>query len=95
MTDEMDAKRQLTKFSTRLFFNWRRIGLQCCVGFCHTTHKSAIIIHISPPSPSPSHPSKSSQRMGLGSLCYRATSHQLLINPFIFKQLSKTGKGRY
>ena len=72
MTNEMDAKRQLTKFSTHLVFNWRKIALQCCVGFCHTTHKSAIIIHVSPPSPSPLHPSRSSQHTGLGFLCYRA-----------------------
>ena len=31
------------------FFNWKKIALRCCVGFCHRTiqqHKSVIIIYI-------------------------------------------------
>ena len=27
----------LHKYFLKLFFNWRNIALQCCVGFCHTT----------------------------------------------------------
>ena len=26
-------------FFFNLFFNWRKIALQCCVGFCHTTRQ--------------------------------------------------------
>ena len=29
-----------------LFFNWRIIALQCCVGICHEHRESAINIHM-------------------------------------------------
>ena len=67
-----------------LFFNWRKIALQCYVGFCHTTMQfSHTITHVTsllslPPLPQP-HPFKSSQSARLGSLCCVATSHQLSV----------------
>ena len=30
-------KSELNKIFLNLFFNWRTIGLQCCVAFCHKT----------------------------------------------------------
>ena len=51
----------------KLFFNWRKTALQCCIGFCHTTtqisHNYAYITSVLslPPFLSP-HPSRSSQR---------------------------------
>ena len=47
--------------SSFIVFNWRKIALQCCIGFCIQENKSAIIIHIprsswaSLPSPYPAH----------------------------------------
>ena len=69
---------------TFLFFNWRKIILQHCVGFCHTTmqinHNHAYITSLLSISPfPPSHSSRSSDSLRLGSLCYIATSHQLSI----------------
>ena len=77
------------RFSSWVFFfnslfNWRKITLQCYVGFCCA---SIEIIHNYTYIPSlldlpllpPSHPSRSSQSTRLGSLCYTATSHQLSI----------------
>ena len=67
-----------------LFFNLRKIALQCCDGFCHTTTQishnytyitSLLSLLLLPPS----HSSTSSQSTWLGSLCYIATSHQLPI----------------
>ena len=65
-----------------LFFNWRKIALQCCVGFCHTTMWVSHNYICSPsllslPLVPPPHPSRSSQRARLDSLSYIATSHQL------------------
>ena len=52
-----------------LFFNWRKISLQCCLGFCCTTaqisHNNTYMSWAS--SCSPSHPSRSSQSTRLGS----------------------------
>ena len=67
-----------------LIFNCRKITLQCCVGFCHTTKWiSRNYTHIPPllslPLLPPSHPSRSSQSAGLGSLCYIAASYQLSV----------------
>ena len=76
-----------------LFFNWRKITLQCCVGFCYTTtqisHNYTYITSLLslPPLP-PSHPSRSSQSTQLGSLCYIATSHQL---PILYMVIPNTG----
>ena len=67
------------------FFNWRIIGLQCCVGSCHTTwisNKSTyfpslvalpLILHSIP------HPSRLSQSAVLSSVYYTAASRQLSI----------------
>ena len=80
-------------FFYNLFFNWRKIVLQYCVGFCHTTiqfshnfwymyiyQKLYIYISLPPESPSPHPPSlKSSQSARLAFLSYIATSHQLSI----------------
>ena len=64
-----------------LFFNWRKIALQCCVDFCHTMQISHNCIYIpslwSLPRLPPSHPSRSSQSStAIGSLCNTAISHQ-------------------
>ena len=61
-------------FSFNLFFNWGKIALQCCVGFCHTTadisHNYTYILSLlSHPPLHASHPSRSSQSTSLGSLC--------------------------
>ena len=66
------------------FFNWRKIALQCCVGFCHTTtwishNYTDITSLLSLPPLLPSHPTRSSQSSRLGSLCYIVTSHQLSV----------------
>ena len=67
------------------FSNWRMIALQCCVGFCLQQRESALCAHPSPlPWASLQHSSliplsRSSQRAGLGSLCYMAASQQLPI----------------
>ena len=61
-----------------LFFNWRIIALQHCVGFCIHRHESASGIHMSPPAwtsfppPTPPHPSKLS--LGLSSQHHIANS---------------------
>ena len=59
-------------------FKWRKIALQCCVGFCHTTtqisHNHTCIPSILrlPPLPPP-------YIARLDSLCYRAACHQLSV----------------
>ena len=60
-------------------FNWRKIVLKCCVGFCCTTsisHKDTYILSLL--SLPPLHPLMS-QSARLDSLCYIATSQQLSI----------------
>ena len=69
------------------FFNfyWKRIALQYCAGFCHTSswvshryiYVSSLLKH--PWSPSPPHPSRLSQNPGLSSLCHTADSHLLSV----------------
>ena len=67
-----------------LFISWRKIALQCCVGFCPTTtwisHNYTYIPSVFSLRPlHSSHASRSSQNSRLGSLRYTATSHQLSI----------------
>ena len=56
-----------------LFFNWTRMALQYCIGFCHRVNQP--YVHIWPlplhlPRPStPSHHSRFPQSTGLNSLC--------------------------
>ena len=76
----------LTFFLNFLFiFKWRIISLQYCVGFCHTSHESAIGRHMSIPSwtsllpPTPFHPSRLSQSPGFSSLSQTANFHWLSI----------------
>ena len=69
-------------FFPHLFFNWRKIALQCCIGFCWTIMQISynytyIPSLLSLPALPRSHSSWSSQSTSLGSLCYIATSHQL------------------
>ena len=68
-------------FLKNLSFKWRKITLQCRIGFCHTTMKIShnytyITFLLSLPLFPTSHPSRSSQSTRLGYLCYWATSHQ-------------------
>ena len=67
-----------------IFFSWKIIVLQCCIGFCHTTVQIShnyiyIYINISSLIPLSSLPSRSAQRTRLGSLCYQAASYKLSI----------------
>ena len=68
-----------------LFFNWRKIGLPCCVDFCVDTtvqishNCTCITLLLSFPPLPLSHCCRSSQGTKLGSLCFIATSHQLSI----------------
>ena len=56
----------------KLWFNWRLIALQYCVGLCHTStwisHRHTCIPSLLNPSPTPSHPSRLSRHTGLSSL---------------------------
>ena len=71
-----------------LCFNWWKITLQFCVGFCYTmtweshayththTHTHTHIpFHLSLPLLPQLHPSRSLQSTKVGSLCYLANSH--------------------
>ena len=53
-----------------LFFNWRKIALQCCVGFCHTTmqisHKGVCVCMYPLTLVPPSNPSPLSHHRALG-----------------------------
>ena len=69
-------------FFSLIYFNWRIIALQCCVGFCHPStwisHRYTYV-----PSlldlPATFHTSRLSQSPRLSSLYYTATSHQLSV----------------
>ena len=65
-----------------IFFNWRKVTLQRCDCYCHITMQTShtytyIPFFLSLPPLLPSHPTKSSQRTRLGSLCYTETPQQL------------------
>ena len=74
---------EVKSFFFNLFFNWRKIALQYCVGFCHPTmrisHNYTFITSVLNLLPSPSHSSRPSQSARLGFLCYTATSYQLSV----------------
>ena len=68
--------------SLKFFFNWRKIALQCCVGFCRLTtwisHNYTYVLSFLSLLPLlPSLSSRLSQGTRLGSLCYTAASHCL------------------
>ena len=70
-------------FRLYFFYDWGKIALQGCVGFCcimQISHNYTYITSLLslPPFPLP-HPYRSLQNTRLGSLCYIATSHQLSI----------------
>ena len=62
------------------FFNWRKIGSQCYVGFCNTitwiSHSYTCPLPLKCPSHCPPSPSRSSQSSRLSSLCFAAASCQ-------------------
>ena len=67
------------------FFNWRKIALQCCICFCHTTMRishnyiyTPSLLSLLPLLPR-SHSYRFSQSTSLGSLCYTAASHSLSV----------------
>ena len=68
-----------------LYFNWRKIGLPCSIGFCVGTtmqishNYTYITLLLSCPPLPLSHCCRSSQGTQLGFLCYIAASHQLSI----------------
>ena len=63
------------KLKAYLFFNWRKMALTCCDGFCHTTmqisHNYRYIASLRSPYSTP----LDHQSARLGSLCYIASSH--------------------
>ena len=71
-----------------IFFNWWKIALQHCVGFCHAatwishnyTSISSLLSFLSFP---PSHLSRLSQNRRLDSMCYAATFHPPSISHMI------------
>ena len=62
-----------------LFFNWRKMALPCCAGFCHTTMQISHNYRYMASLPSPYATPLDHQNARLGSLCYVASSHQLSI----------------
>ena len=78
--------------TTCIFFNWRIIALECCVGFCHTkmwtSHKRVCVcvcvpsLSNLPPTPS-SHPSRLSQSMTLSFLHHIANFHWLSVSHMV------------
>ena len=93
---ELDMTEWLKWIEIYIFLNFYNVVLVSAIQQC----KSAIIIHMPPPSlvsfPFPSHPFRSSQSARLGSLCYTATSHHvsilhlMLLSPFAPLSLSTT-----
>ena len=63
-SSELSSQKSLS-FFLKNFFNWRKIALKCCVGFCHPitqiSHNYIYLLHREPPSPILSYPSISSQ----------------------------------
>ena len=68
-------------FFLNVIFNWRKIALQCYVGFCHTivqiSHSYTCITSLLNLPPLLCHPTPLGHHSTrLGSLCYIPTSHQ-------------------
>ena len=93
-------------FYSFFFFNWRITLYRIVLVSAKHQHKSAIGIHLSPPSwislppPSPSHPTRLLQIPGLSSLSHTANSHWLSILHMVIFLLfwsgcfQSTGKGK-
>ena len=82
---EYSVDRQLMFFKNLLIFNRKIIGLQYCVGFCHTStwwsHRYGYVLSLLnfPPTSHPFHPSRLSQSPSWSSLSDTTNSHWLSI----------------